>query len=79
MKKTMGDKVLFVDLRTHSELYALGMVSGVDINIQYRESIASDNAVAKKLAKLSDDQLFQDVRAYLLNNASDSDVANSCL
>lgn len=45
----------------------------------YRSSIASENKAAKKFQKLSEEQLFQDVRAYLLNNASDSDVTNPCL
>lgn len=45
----------------------------------YRASIATENKAAKKFEKLSEEQLFQDVRAYLLNNASDSDVANPCL
>lgn len=35
MKKSMGEKALFVDLRTHGELYALGMATGVDANVQY--------------------------------------------
>ena len=36
MKKEMGKNALFVDIRTHGEIYSLGMAKSVDANVQYQ-------------------------------------------
>jgi len=46
MKQQMGDKALFVDLRTHGEIYALGTAEGIDATVEYEK--LSDTFDSKK-------------------------------
>lgn len=44
----------------------------------YREQVKASNAVAKKFLSLSEEQIFQDIRAFFMRHASDFDGPNPC-
>ncbi len=44
----------------------------------YRESIKDTNKAAKKLLKMSDEALLNDIRAFVIHGAKDSDTPASC-
>lgn len=48
------------------------------ISQNYRESIKHKNRVAAKLIKLPDEQLLNDVRAFVMHGAKDSDTPATC-
>ena len=45
---------------------------------EYRESIKHTNRAAKKMLKVPEEQLLEDVKAYLVHTAKDSDQPTSC-
>ena len=44
----------------------------------YRESIKDSNKAAKKFLKLPEDQIYADVKAFMVGGARDSDTPASC-
>lgn len=48
------------------------------VSTEYRESIKNTNRAAKKMLKVPEDQLLEDVKAYLLHTAKDSDQPTTC-
>lgn len=48
------------------------------VSREYRESIKDTNRAAKKLLKMPDEQLLQDVRAFTIQTAKDSDQPSRC-
>ena len=48
------------------------------VSREYRESIKDTNRAAAKLLKIPDDQLLEDVKAFLLHTAKDSDQPSRC-
>ena len=48
------------------------------VSKDYRESIKDTNRAAKKMLKVPEDQLLEDVKAYLLHTAKDSDQPTTC-
>ena len=48
------------------------------VSKEYRESIKNTNRAAKKMLKVPEDQLLEDVKAFLLHTAKDSDQPTSC-
>jgi len=48
------------------------------VSIEYRESIKNSNRAAKKLLKIPEDELLEDVRAFLIHTAKDSDQPSRC-
>jgi hypothetical protein len=48
------------------------------VSKEYRESIKNTNRAAKKMLKVPEDQLLEDVKAYLLHTAKDSDQPTTC-
>ena len=48
------------------------------VSREYRESIKDTNRAAKKLLKVPDDQLLEDVKAFLIHTAKDSDQPSRC-
>ena len=48
------------------------------VSREYRESIKDTNRAAKKLLKIPDEQLLEDVKAFLVHTAKDSDQPTSC-
>ena len=44
----------------------------------YRESIKDSNKAAKKFLKLPEDQIYADVKAFVVGGARDSDTPASC-
>ena len=45
---------------------------------EYRKSVKDSNKAAKKFIKLSNDQLYADVKAFVVSGARDSDTPASC-
>ena len=48
------------------------------VSREYRESIKDTNRAAKKMLKIPDDKLLEDVKAFLNHTASDSDQPSRC-
>ena len=48
------------------------------VSREYRESIKDTNRAANKLLKVPDDQLLEDVKAFLIHTAKDSDQPSRC-
>lgn len=48
------------------------------VSREYRESIKDTNRAAKKLLKIPDEQLLEDVKAFLNHTAKDSDQPSRC-
>lgn len=48
------------------------------VSREYRESIKDTNRAAAKLLKVPDEQLLEDVKAFLIHTAKDSDQPSRC-
>ena len=48
------------------------------VSKEYRESIKDTNRAAAKMLKIPDDQLLEDVKAFLNHTAKDSDQPSRC-
>ena len=48
------------------------------VSKDYRESIKDTNRAAQKMLKVPEDKLLEDVKAYLLHTAKDSDQPTTC-
>jgi len=48
------------------------------VSKEFRESIKDTNRAAKKMLNIPQDQLLEDVKAFLLHTAKDSDQPTSC-
>ena len=48
------------------------------VSREYRESIKDTNRAAAKLLKVTDDQVLEDVKAFLIHSAKDSDQPSRC-
>jgi len=48
------------------------------VSQKYRESVKDTNRAAAKLLKIPDDQLLEDVKAFTIHTAKDSDQPSRC-
>ena len=48
------------------------------VSKEYRASIKDTNRAAKKMLKVPEDQLLEDVKAFLVHTAKDSDQPSRC-
>ena len=48
------------------------------VSKEYRESIKDTNRAAKKMLKIPEDQLLEDVKAFVVHTAKDSDQPSRC-
>ncbi|MFC1589330.1 hypothetical protein ACFL3P_03560 [Pseudomonadota bacterium] len=48
------------------------------VSSEYRESIKDTNRAAKKMLKVPEDQLLEDVKAFVVHGAKDSDQPSRC-
>ena len=48
------------------------------VSTEYRESIKDTNRAAKKMLKIPEDKLLEDVEAFLIHTAKDSDQPSRC-
>jgi hypothetical protein len=48
------------------------------VSREYRESIKNTNRAAAKMLKIPDEQLLEDVKAFLVHTAKDSDQPSRC-
>jgi hypothetical protein len=48
------------------------------VSKEYRESIKDTNRAAKKMLKIPEDKLLEDVKAFVIHTAKDSDQPSRC-
>ena len=48
------------------------------VSVEYRESIKDANRAAKKMLKIPPEQLLEDVKAFVVHTAKDSDQPSGC-
>jgi len=48
------------------------------VSSEYRESIKDTNRAAKKMLKVPEEQLLEDVKAFVIHGAKDSDQPSRC-
>lgn len=48
------------------------------VSLEYRESIKDSNRAAKKMLKIPQEELLEDVRTFLIHTAKDSDQPSRC-
>lgn len=48
------------------------------VSTEYRESIKDKNRAAKKMLKIPEEKLLEDVKAFLVHTAKDSDQPSRC-
>ena len=54
------------------------MLPVIFVSREYRESIKDTNRAAKKMLKIPDDKLLEDVKEFLNHTAKDSDQPSRC-
>jgi len=73
MERTIAEWQAFFDADKHGSKTVSHFTS-----LEYRESIKADNRAAEKLIDVPADELFGDVRAWLVRGAKDSDTPARC-
>lgn len=76
--RTMEQWADYMDAGKHDKTGATNSSLKYYLSQEYRKSISGHNKAAKKFIKLSDDKLFDDVRAFTIGGAQDSDTPASC-
>ena len=75
---TMEEWGNYMDTGKHDKTGATNASLKYYLSQEYRKSISGSNKAAKKFMKLPNDQLFNDVRAFTVGGAKDSDTPASC-
>jgi len=78
MDQTMDEWRQYLDTDKHDATGATNPSARFYMSRAYREEIKDSNKAAKKFLKLQDDQIYQDVRAFVISGAKDSDTPASC-
>jgi len=74
--RTMADWTSYLKADKHAK----GKESlGKYTSKEYRASIKATNKAAEKYAAIADEQLFNDIKAFMLKGAKDGDSPASCL
>ena len=68
----------YLDANAHDKSGKTNSKVSYYISTEYRESIKDTNKAAKRFLKLSNEQLFADVRKFAVNGAKDSDTPATC-
>lgn len=76
--RTIAEWTAYMDANKHDASGKTKPMVTDYISKEYRESVKDSNKAAKKFLKLSDDALFEDVKAFLEHGAKDSDTPASC-
>jgi hypothetical protein len=78
-EKTKAEWVDYFDKNLHGPQDATAKyAASYFVSREYRESIKDTNRAAAKLLKVPDDQLLEDVKAFLIHSAKDSDQPSRC-
>ena len=78
-EKTKAEWVDYFDKNIHGPQDApTKYTASYFVSKDYRESIKGTNRAAKKMLKVPEDQLLEDVKAYLMHTAKDSDQPTTC-
>ena len=78
---TMEQWAVYFDADNHDKTGKTGKTNNkvsYYVSTEYRESIRDTNKAAKRFMKLSNEQLYADVRKFSVNGAKDSDTPATC-
>ena len=77
-EKTIAEWKAFMDADKHGAAAKANPKVSYYTSKAYRESVKDSNKAAAKLIDLSDQELWADVRAFMVHGAKDSDTPSSC-
>lgn len=75
---TMEQWSIYFDADSHDKSGKTKPKVSYYVSSEYRESISDSNKAAKRFMKLSNEQLYADVRKFVVNGAKDSDTPATC-
>lgn len=75
---TMEEWETYIDEDTHDKTGETNDSVKYYVSKEYRGSIADRNKAAKKFRKMPNDKLLEDIRAFTVGGAKDSDTPASC-
>lgn len=75
---TMAGWKQYIEMDEHAKNGKANKKLSYYVGHQYRDSIKHENKAAAKLIKLSDEELLNDVRAFVIHGAKDSDTPATC-
>ena len=76
--RTIAEWKAYMDADKHATASKAEKKVSDYVSMAYRQKIKDTNKAAAKLINLSDKELFQDVRAFVVHGAKDSDTPASC-
>ncbi len=76
--RTMADWAAYMDADKHDSTGNSDPKVSHYTSAEYRDSIKDSNKAAKKFLDLPSEQLFADVKAFVVGGAKDSDTPASC-
>lgn len=76
--RTMDEWGSYMDLGKHDATGKSNPSVRYYMSKEYRESIQDTNKAAQKFMDLTEEQLFADVRGFVVSGAKDSDTPASC-
>ena len=76
--RTIDDWVAYLSIDRHAVKSSAEKSIHYYLGRSYREQIKDSNKVAKKFLALSENALFQDIRAFFMKHASDYDGPSPC-
>ena len=76
--RSMAEWTAYMDADKHDASGKSNPAVSYYTSQEYRESVKDSNKAAKKFLKLPAEQIFSDVKAFLVSGAKDSDTPASC-
>lgn len=76
--RTIADWTAYMDANKHDASGKSKPMVSDYTSAEYRESIKDSNKAANKFLKLAADELFADVKEFVVHGAKDSDTPASC-
>ncbi len=76
--RSMAEWTAYMDADKHDASGKSDPAVSYYTSTTYRESIKDNNKAAKKFLRLPADQIYADVRAFVVGGARDSDTPTSC-
>lgn len=78
-EKTKAEWALYFEKNIHGSQEATAKyTANYFVSREFRESIKSTNRAARKMLKIPEDKLLEDVKAFLIHTAKDSDQPSRC-
>ncbi len=76
--RTMAEWTAYMDADVHDKTGKSNPKVSYYTSKEYRMSIQDTNKAAKKFLKMPDEQLYEDVKTFVVTGAKDSDTPASC-